>query len=174
MLAGGPSSGILAPYLIFLLVLTLHIFQRIVDHLKKRDLKSKEQIQLRQEIKELSREANLLSTPSTFAQAAKLRRLAAAKEKELSKITERSSNDRDWFFVTLFAAKGFLFLCLTWWFWGAPIVQVPLELMKPFVRVLSWTSVDPSTGLVPVGIIPWLVLTSQVSSFICHKVTGLF
>nr|CAB3457786.1 unnamed protein product [Digitaria exilis] len=50
-----------------------------------RGSQSDEQIKLRLEIKELLKEANQLSTPSTFAQAAKLKRLAAAKEKELAK-----------------------------------------------------------------------------------------
>ncbi|XP_057794792.1 protein GET1-like isoform X2 [Salvia miltiorrhiza] len=45
-------------------------------------------VRLRQEIKQLLKEANSLSQPSTFAQAVKLRRTAAAKEKELAKLCQ--------------------------------------------------------------------------------------
>nr|GLL25925.1 uncharacterized protein LOC109177605 [Ipomoea trifida] len=46
---------------------------------------SADDVRLKAEIKRLLREAAALSQPSTFAQAAKLRRIAAAKEKELAK-----------------------------------------------------------------------------------------
>ncbi|PWZ07766.1 hypothetical protein Zm00014a_028175 [Zea mays] len=46
---------------------------------------SDDQLRLRVEITQLLKEASALSTPSTFAQAAKLKRLAGAKEKELAK-----------------------------------------------------------------------------------------
>ncbi|TKY68067.1 hypothetical protein E2542_SST10964 [Spatholobus suberectus] len=46
---------------------------------------NEKEIQLRAEIKQLLKEAGLMSQPSAFAQAAKLKRLAADKERELSK-----------------------------------------------------------------------------------------
>nr|GMC98993.1 CHD5-like protein [Ipomoea batatas] len=49
---------------------------------------SADDVRLKAEIKRLLREAAALSQPSTFAQAAKLRRIAAAKEKELAKSLE--------------------------------------------------------------------------------------
>ncbi|KAA8547590.1 hypothetical protein F0562_004019 [Nyssa sinensis] len=60
------------------------------------------EIQLRTKIKQLY-EASSLSQPSTFAKAAKLRRMAAAKEKELAK---RASKD-----VRVTLSMGLL-----WWF----------------------------------------------------------
>ncbi|GJN34544.1 hypothetical protein PR202_gb23216 [Eleusine coracana subsp. coracana] len=65
------------------------LLEILVDHYldlaRKRGSQSDEQQKLRLEIKQLLKEANQLSTPSTFAQAAKLKRLAVAKEKELAK-----------------------------------------------------------------------------------------
>ncbi|OWM83683.1 hypothetical protein CDL15_Pgr004113 [Punica granatum] len=51
----------------------------------QRAFKNVAEEQLRGEIKKLLRDASTLSQPSTFAQASKLRRQAAAKEKELAK-----------------------------------------------------------------------------------------
>nr|CAB3454162.1 unnamed protein product [Digitaria exilis] len=102
----------LAAFFVFLVVSALQLVDRYLDLARKvsadlppaslsrvappirlvasrpgspRGSQSDEQIKLRLEIKELLKEANQLSTPSTFAQAAKLKRLAAAKEKELAK-----------------------------------------------------------------------------------------
>ncbi|KAF9603714.1 hypothetical protein IFM89_037477 [Coptis chinensis] len=77
-----------APPLIFLVTIFLQIITIFLQRLKKRRSSSAEQNQLREQIKELVREAESFSNPSTFAQAAKLRRMAAAKEKELLKISK--------------------------------------------------------------------------------------
>ncbi|OEL24849.1 hypothetical protein BAE44_0014135 [Dichanthelium oligosanthes] len=74
----------LAAIFVFLLVSALQLLDLYLDLARKRGSHSDEQIKLRLEIKQLLMEANQLSTPSTFAQAAKLKRLAAAKEKELA------------------------------------------------------------------------------------------
>ncbi|MQL86568.1 hypothetical protein Taro_019087 [Colocasia esculenta] len=88
-LGGGGGGGgrflSLVPSSIFLIVAIIQLFDGLVARVKKREFRSSEEYQLRQEIKQLLNEATLLSTPSTFAQAAKLRRAAAAKEKELLK-----------------------------------------------------------------------------------------
>ncbi|TVU10328.1 hypothetical protein EJB05_43851 [Eragrostis curvula] len=75
----------LAAIFVFLVVFALQLVDHYLDLARKRGSQSDEQLKLRQEIKQLLKEANQLSTPSTFAQAAKLKRLAVAKEKELAK-----------------------------------------------------------------------------------------
>ncbi|BBH08105.1 hypothetical protein Prudu_020204 [Prunus dulcis] len=55
----------------------------------ERGVKTATANRLRGEIKDLLKEASSLSQPSTFAQAAKLRRMAAVKEKELANCTRK-------------------------------------------------------------------------------------
>ncbi|KAJ6802247.1 uncharacterized protein M6B38_324365 [Iris pallida] len=165
-----------APLSIFLIVIFLHILHEFLEHLKKRGLGSSEQIKLRQEIKQLLKEANSLSTPSTFAQAAKLRRTAAAKEKELMKKQGEENKENkmsfDMYARALLVFKVCLYTGLTWRFWSDPVAAVPQQLLQPFGRVLSWRG-SSGTGLVTVGIIPWLVITSRVSKFACQKVAKI-
>ncbi|OEL21614.1 hypothetical protein BAE44_0017366, partial [Dichanthelium oligosanthes] len=75
----------LAAIFVFLLVSALHMLECVLDLARRRGSISDAQLKLRLEITQLLKEASTLSTPSTFAQAAKLKRLAAAKEKELAK-----------------------------------------------------------------------------------------
>ncbi|AQL01340.1 hypothetical protein ZEAMMB73_Zm00001d045024 [Zea mays] len=70
---------------VFLLVSAVHMLECILDLKRRRGSISDDQLRLRVEITQLLKEASALSTPSTFAQAAKLKRLAGAKEKELAK-----------------------------------------------------------------------------------------
>ncbi|EXB90560.1 hypothetical protein L484_001714 [Morus notabilis] len=80
-----PRRGSLAPTLIFSIVIAFQFLSRWLESLKKKKgSKSAMEIQLRGEINQLLKEASSFSQPSTFAQAAKLRRVAAAKEKELA------------------------------------------------------------------------------------------
>ncbi|XP_058102642.1 uncharacterized protein LOC131246483 isoform X2 [Magnolia sinica] len=87
--ASSNSPSLAAP-LILLFVFALELISMFLERHNKRGLKSAEEVKLQQEIKELLKEASSLSTPSTFAQAAKLRRAAAAKEKELLKSSDIS------------------------------------------------------------------------------------
>ncbi|CAI0474133.1 unnamed protein product [Linum tenue] len=77
------QRSIVAP-LIFSIVVLFQLASRRLELLKRNASKSEKEVQLRAEIKRLYKEASTFSQPSTFAQAAKLRRLAAAKEKELT------------------------------------------------------------------------------------------
>lgn len=177
---GTPGGGgpLLSPLSILLLVVLLQLLDGFVDFLRKRGLRSNEEVQLQQEIKQLLKEAGQLSTPSTFAQAAKLRRMAAAKEKELSKKREEYSREKKWsydmFARALLVLKVILYAGLTWHFWGVPVAAVPQHLLQPFGRILSWRSGDAVTGQIMVGIIPWLVLTNRVSKFLFQKVSKFF
>uniref|UniRef100_A0A0E0DYB3 Endoplasmic reticulum transmembrane protein n=1 Tax=Oryza meridionalis TaxID=40149 RepID=A0A0E0DYB3_9ORYZ len=79
----------LAATFVFLLVSALQMLDQVLDLVKKRGSITDDQLKLRLEITQILKEASALSTPSTFAQAAKLKRLAAAKEKELAKLQQQ-------------------------------------------------------------------------------------
>ncbi|KAM1047517.1 hypothetical protein ACFX2C_026866 [Malus domestica] len=76
-------SSFAAP-IVFIVVVAFQFLSRWLEQLKKGGVKNATATRLRGEIKDLLKEASSLSQPSTFAQAAKLRRMAAAKEKELA------------------------------------------------------------------------------------------
>ncbi|KAJ0526255.1 hypothetical protein HanHA300_Chr09g0321131 [Helianthus annuus] len=122
---------------------------------------SEKDLQLRAEIKRLLKEAAALSQPSTFAQAAKLRRAAAAKEKELAKTQETLTMEmkssfglyerilmisqvlRIFFSILVchieFATNIYIcflqivvFTVLTLWLWRVPVAAISKELVQPF------------------------------------------
>ncbi|CAN6225362.1 unnamed protein product [Urochloa humidicola] len=158
---------------VFLIVSALQLVDRYLDLARKRGSQSEEQIKLRDEIKQLLKEANQLSTPSTFAQAAKLKRLAAAKEKELAKVQERNTKETqslyDKYRKILLVAKVLIYGVLVLWFWSTPVTTVPRHLLQPFGKMFSWRGVDSATGRIVVGILPWMFLTSRVSKLLCEK-----
>ncbi|KAK9757547.1 hypothetical protein RND81_01G169600 [Saponaria officinalis] len=82
--------------------------------------------------------------PSTFSQAAKLRRMAAAKEKELAKHQEQQMLERktvyDPYMKYVTPVKALTYLLLTVWFWKSPIAAISKELVQPIGTVLSWKS----------------------------------
>ncbi|KAI5319872.1 hypothetical protein L3X38_039580 [Prunus dulcis] len=119
----GHRRSVAAP-LVFIVVVVLQFVSRGLQQLKKRGVKTATANRLRGEIKDLLKEASSLSQPSTFAQAAKLRRMAAVKEKELANF--------------LFISKVLTYLVLIWWFWRVPIASISQELVQPFGKVLSW------------------------------------
>ncbi|GJN29380.1 hypothetical protein PR202_gb17603 [Eleusine coracana subsp. coracana] len=88
--AAAPATMSLAAIFVCLLVSALLTLDSVLDLARKRGGITGDELKLRMEITQLLKEATALSTPSTFAQAAKLKRLAAAKEKELAKIQELS------------------------------------------------------------------------------------
>ncbi|CAL5072962.1 unnamed protein product [Urochloa decumbens] len=164
----------LAALFVFLIVSALQLADRYLDLARKRGSQSEEQIKLRLEIKQLLQEANQLSTPSTFAQAAKLKRLAAAKEKELAKIQEQNTKETqslyDKYRKILLVAKVLIHALLVLWFWSTPVTTVPRHLLQPFGKMFSWKGVDSATGHIVVGILPWMFLTSRVSKLLCEKI----
>ncbi|KAK9283220.1 hypothetical protein L1049_011456 [Liquidambar formosana] len=162
----------LAAPLIFVIVILFQFVSRWLEHLKKKGSKSAMEIQLREEIKQLLKEASSLSQPSTFAQAAKLRRMAAAKEKELVKNQELHSREKnlsyDSYLKVMFTLKVVIYFALICWFWRVPVAAISKQLVQPFGKVLSWRAGGPLTDNVMVGIIPWLILSTRVSKFICR------
>uniref|UniRef100_A0A151UGQ2 Tryptophan-rich protein n=1 Tax=Cajanus cajan TaxID=3821 RepID=A0A151UGQ2_CAJCA len=163
----------LAAPLIFIIVAAFQFAYYRLDHvIKKSGSDSEKEIQLRAEIKQLLKEASLMSQPSTFAQAAKLKRLAAAKEKELSKYQNSSHKDKASFTKVLLILKElqiyiyFSFLMLLIWFWRVPVATIPEQLVQPFGSLLSWKTVGVQNNSVTIGIISWLVVSARVCRFV--------
>ncbi|XP_073011502.1 protein GET1 isoform X2 [Typha latifolia] len=144
------GGGFLSPLSIFLLVAALHLLDRLLEFVKKRGSRSGEQRRLREEINKLLKEASSLSTPSTFAQAAKLRRLAAAKEKELVRNQEENNKEKsyDSYARVLMISKVLIYAGLIWLFWSIPVAAVPQHLLQPFdIFLESWRCYQwPSHG----------------------------
>ncbi|KAL5557400.1 hypothetical protein UlMin_039636 [Ulmus minor] len=168
----GERRGSLAAPLIFTIVVVFQYLSLWLQHLKKKGLKSSTEIQLRGEIQQLLKEASTLSQPSTFAQAAKLRRLAAAKEKELADYQESHKKEikasSDLYLKALFISKVLTYLVLVCWFWRVPVATIEQQLVQPFGKVLSWRGGGILNGNVMVGIIPWLLLSTRVSKVVCR------
>ncbi|KAL6861187.1 hypothetical protein ACP4OV_016887 [Aristida adscensionis] len=144
----------LAAFFVFILVSAVQMLDRVLDLARKRGTISGAQLKLRQEITRLLKEASALSTPSTFAQAAKLKRQAAAKEKELAKVQELNIKGHQSLYEKygrlLMITKVLIYGTLILWFWRIPVTTVPQHLVQPFGRMLSWRGVDASTGRVVV------------------------
>ncbi|KAK4433684.1 hypothetical protein Salat_0531100 [Sesamum alatum] len=130
---------------IFFLVFSLHFATKFLDsYTKKKGSFDHVDAQLRAEINKLLKEASTLTQPSTFAQAAKLKRMAAAKEKELAKHQEmhdkvlKSSFDK--YGKPLLILKVVMYGLLLLWFWRAPVATIPSQLAQPFGKMLSLTA----------------------------------
>ncbi|XP_006340002.1 uncharacterized protein [Solanum tuberosum] len=167
-------EGSVAAPIIFLIVVAVQYLSRYVELNTSRVAVNAEELKLRAEIKQLQKEANAMSQPSTFAQAAKLRRTAAAKEQELAKNQEKlmkemkSSYDKNR--KALMVVKILTYFLMIIWFWRIPVASIPKQLLQPFGRILSWQSGGPSNENVMVGVIPWLILSTRVSKLICRKI----
>ncbi|XP_022775489.1 uncharacterized protein LOC111317286 isoform X1 [Durio zibethinus] len=164
-----------APLIFFIVIFFQFATKRLQD-LKKGASKTDREIQLRGEIKRLLKEAASFSQPSTFAQAAKLRRLAAAKEKELANYQAQQSKEVklsfDLYLKVLFILKVVTHVVLIFWFWRSPIASVSQQFVQPFGKVLSWKTGGSLNNnvMMEVGIIPWLILCTRVSKFVCRLV----
>ncbi|GAA0142317.1 ribosomal protein [Lithospermum erythrorhizon] len=164
----------LAAPVLFVLVVLLQFTSRYLELYKKKGSNSAEETNLREEIKQLLKEASSFSQPSTFAQAAKLKRMAIAKEKELAKYQEMHGKDvkssYDSYSKGLTILKAIIYLLLILWFWRIPVAAIPGLLVQPFGKFLSWRAGGTINDNVMVGIIPWLIISTRVSRFICRKV----
>ncbi|KAF7809586.1 putative WRB/Get1 family protein [Senna tora] len=160
----------LAAPLIFLIVVGFQLASRSLDQLKKKGNKQGKEVKLRAEIKRLLKEASSLSQPSTFAQAAKLKRLAAAKEKELANYQDLQIKENDLYLRVLFISKVLTYLALLIWFWTVPVASISHELVQPFGKLLSWRTEGVQNNKIMVGIIPWLIVSTRVSKFICRLI----
>ncbi|CAE6192924.1 unnamed protein product [Arabidopsis arenosa] len=168
------DRGFLAAPLTFFVVVAFQLLSKWLDQLKKKGSKNTRESELRSEIKQLLREASVLSQPATFAQAAKLRRSAATKEKELAQYLEQHNKEiklsYDMYGKVLLASKVVIYLILVLCFWRTPIAIIAKQLVQPFGTLLSWGTGGHLTGHVMVGIIPWLILSTRVSKYVCRFV----
>ncbi|XP_054808310.1 protein GET1 isoform X2 [Prosopis cineraria] len=162
------QRSVAAP-LIFLIVVGFQLASRWLDQLKKGSKNGKE-ARLRREIKELYKEASSLSQPSTFAQAAKLKRVAAAKEKELANYQDMQNKENDSYSRILLISKVLIYLVLLIWFWRVPVATISQQLVQPFGKLLSWRGGGVQNNKITVGIIPWLIVSTRVSKFICRLI----
>ncbi|KAF3974761.1 hypothetical protein CMV_001909 [Castanea mollissima] len=176
----GHRVSVAAP-LIFTIVITFQLLSGWLERLKKKGGSTNATvIQLHVEIKQLLKEASSLSRPSTFAQAAKLRRLAAAKEKELANYLESHSREMkmsyDLYLKVLFLFKVLTYFVLICWFWRVPVATISQRLVQPFGNLLSWRTGGTLNNHVMVGIIPWLILSTRVLIRVgeCPRPTGVF
>ncbi|XVE87537.1 hypothetical protein DITRI_Ditri18aG0125800 [Diplodiscus trichospermus] len=164
----------LAAPLIFFVVIVFHFATKWLQDLKKGASNTDKEIQLRGEIKQLLKEAASFSQPSTFAQAAKLRRSAAAKEKELANYQAQRCKEvklsYDLYLKVLFILKVVTYGVLVFRFWRSSVASVSQQLVQPFGNVLSWKTGGSLNNDVMVGIIPWLILCTRVSKFVCRLV----
>ncbi|CAH9135189.1 unnamed protein product [Cuscuta epithymum] len=160
--------------LIFFLVSIFQYLTRYLEVNKKRATMSTDDVRLKAEIKGLLKEAAALSQPSTFAQAAKMRRMAATKEKELAKSIEMHSKELSFSFHMyakgLLMLKAFTYLVLVLWFWHVPVGSISNELIQPFGNVLSWLAGGQTNNYTMVGIIPWIFVSSKASRFLLKRV----
>ncbi|XP_050376229.1 protein GET1 [Argentina anserina] len=158
--------------LVFIIVVAFQFLSRWLEQLKKKGPKTAAGTRLRKEIKELLNEASSLSQPSTFAQAAKLRRMATAKEKELANHQELHGKEikcsYELYLRVLFIFKVLTYFVLVCWFWRVPVAYISQQLVQPFGKVLSWRAGGALSGNLMVGIIPWLILSTRVSKFVCR------
>ncbi|KAJ8764069.1 hypothetical protein K2173_004965 [Erythroxylum novogranatense] len=138
------SGRSLAAPLVFFVVVAFQFLTRWLEDLKKKASVSAREVQLRNEIKQLLKEASTLTQPSTFAQAAKLRRSAAAKEKELTNCQESNKKEMklsyDLYLRIVFFSKVLIYFGLICWFWRTPVAVISQQLVQPFGRMLSWRS----------------------------------
>ncbi|CAM8985581.1 unnamed protein product [Rhodiola kirilowii] len=168
------QSSLAAP-VIFFIVTAFQFASKYLDDIKKKGGKSEEEMKLRGEIKQLLKEASTLSQPSTFAQAAKLRRMAAAKEKELVKYQESLSKEKnsviDSYLKILLIVKVITYFFLICWFWKLHVAVISRQLVQPFGKLLSWRGGGYLNDNVLVGIVPWLVLSTRVSKLMIRLFT---
>ncbi|KAK1432456.1 hypothetical protein QVD17_09353 [Tagetes erecta] len=159
---------------IFSIATAFQFFDKFIALNKRKASMSEKELLLRAEIKRLLKEAAALSQPSTFAQAAKLRRTAAAKEKELAKSQESLTMEMKASFGLyeriLMISKIVIFAALTLWFWRAPVAAISKELVQPFGWFLSWTATSSFNDNVMIGIVPWLILSNKVGRYFVKKV----
>ncbi|XP_010557417.1 PREDICTED: uncharacterized protein LOC104826422 [Tarenaya hassleriana] len=170
------SRGHFVAPLTFFLVVLFRFLSMWLDQVKKKgsSTSNTREDELRSEIKMLLKEASSFSQPSTFAQAAKLRRLAAAKERELAKFQEQDKKEinqcYDLYGKVLLVSKVVIYISLGVWFWRTPIAIVSKQLVQPFGSFLSLGTGGHLNGHVMVGIAPWLILSTRVSKYVCRVV----
>ncbi|WJX55915.1 hypothetical protein P8452_41631 [Trifolium repens] len=159
---------------IFFIVAAFQLAYYCLDDLNKNRYDSEKEKVLRGEIKQLLNEANLLSQPSTFAHAARLKRLAAVKEKELAKYQSLHKQDLVLYIKAILVGKYLTYGMLLIWFWRVPVASISQQLVQPFGRLLSWKTGVVQDNDIVVGIIAWLIVSARVCRYVrraCSKLS---
>ncbi|TQD85910.1 hypothetical protein C1H46_028527 [Malus baccata] len=98
--------------------------------------------------------------------------MAAAKEKELANYQELHGKETklsyDLYERILFILKVLTYIVLVCWFWRVPVTSISQQLVQPFGKLISWRAGGVVNENVMVGIIPWLILSTRVSKFVCR------
>nr|ACU17964.1 unknown [Glycine max] len=128
------QRSLAAPF-IFFVVLAFQFASHWIDHFKKSGSDKEKETKLRGEIKELLKEASSLSQPSTFAQAAKLKRLAAAKERELAKCQNLHHKDDALYSKVLLISKRLF--AMRRYGGGILYAALPLHMQRGCFRIRS-------------------------------------
>eukprot|EP00250_Pteridium_aquilinum_P003829 c14106_g1_i1 orf=103-645(+) len=165
-----------APIVSLALLLLAHLASRMLAlFLRTRRKPSLAEQELASHIKDLLRQANSLSTPSTFAKAAKLKRTAVAKERELIQLRHINGKEQrwslSWHAVIPKALQTLMYLSLAYWYWGYPLSTVPSQSLHPFDNTITWRTFScQDRNLTKIGILPWLVICSRVCIILAKKV----
>ncbi|KAI5063823.1 hypothetical protein GOP47_0020493 [Adiantum capillus-veneris] len=118
--------------------------------------------------------SSLISRPSTFAKAAKLKRIAVAKERELVQLRHSHGKEQDWPFLWHILNPNVLqvlvYAILVYRYWGSPLLTIPSQSIYPLDSTISWrTAALQNNGAVKIGILPWLLVCSRVCIFLAKK-----
>ncbi|BBN04188.1 tail-anchored protein insertion receptor [Marchantia polymorpha subsp. ruderalis] len=176
MMEEAPVSAAAA---IFVILLLLHLFLEYYSRITPTGQLRPQERELVKEIRELHRAADALATPATFSKSAKLKRSAAAKEKELALLRQNLALQKGWWLSLYSTAPNALevvvYMILAQWFWHTSVATIPASFLQPvsFLQPYELSSNKESLGgEVAVGILPWLALTSRVSKFVSTKIVG--
>ncbi|WJX61280.1 hypothetical protein P8452_46389 [Trifolium repens] len=106
--------------------------------------------------------------------AARLKRLAAAKEKELAKYQSLHKKDMVLYLKAILVGKYLTYGMLLIWFWRVPVASISQQLVQPFGRLLSWKTGIVQDKNIVVGIIAWLIVSARVCRYVrraCSKLS---
>ncbi|GER37754.1 eukaryotic translation initiation factor 3subunit 7, partial [Striga asiatica] len=68
----------------------------------------------------------------------------------------------------LLISKVVTYVLLVLWFWKMPVTTISDQLVQPFGKLISWRAGRSLQDDLAVGIIPWLIVSTRVSKFICR------
>ncbi|GBG61055.1 hypothetical protein CBR_g18647 [Chara braunii] len=129
---------------------------------------SKTEQSIWKQYKALEREADTLTTPDTFVEGARKRRLANAKKKELENYRRMKATKLSAWkvarIVMPYVIRWGAYIYLAYSFWHFPISVLPAELLVPVGRMLSFPEDRLWVKNGGVSIIPFLSMSSLVAS----------
>eukprot|EP00271_Cylindrocystis_brebissonii_P006756 TRINITY_DN19550_c0_g1_i1.p1 TRINITY_DN19550_c0_g1~~TRINITY_DN19550_c0_g1_i1.p1 ORF type:complete len:194 (-),score=38.27 TRINITY_DN19550_c0_g1_i1:673-1254(-) len=171
-----PRRDLPLAVLVLLSVIVVELSSLAFGRLLSRDAWGLQERKLLKELKELRRKAEDLITPDTFAQAAKMQRAAAAKEKEVQKLREERARGQIgaifFRFVGPLLLQSLAYSFLVWHLWRQPMVLLPPGLLSPLGRVLSFPFGTTWQGGGAVAILPWLAVCTRVCKTLTSSVGG--